>query len=89
MNEEILKISSKSNPNAIAGAIVGQIKEEEKSEMRVIGAGALNQAMKGIVIARGYLAPLGINIVCIPAFINLKFDETEMTGLKILVKVDR
>lgn len=88
MNEEILKISSKSTPNSIAGAIAGQIKEKGKSELRAIGAGAINQAIKAIVIARGFLTPSGIEIVCIPSFIEVKFDREERTGIKLIVKVE-
>ena len=89
MNEEILKISAKSNPNSVAGAIAGQIKEIGKSELRAIGAGAINQAMKAIVIARGFLTPSGIEIVCIPAFTEIKLDGEERTGMKLIVKVEK
>lgn len=89
MNEEILKISSKSNPNSIAGAIAGQIKENGKSELRAIGAGAINQAIKAIVIARGFLTPSGIEIVCIPAFTQVKFDGEERTGMKLIIKIEK
>ena len=51
---EILKISSKSNPNSVAGAIAGLVKESNKAEMQAIGAGALNQAVKAVAIARGF-----------------------------------
>ena len=54
---EVLKISSKSNPNSVAGAIAGLIKESQKAEMQAIGAGALNQAVKAVAIARGFVAP--------------------------------
>ena len=50
---EILKISSKSNPNSVAGAIAGLVKEVDRAEMQAIGAGALNQAVKAVAIARG------------------------------------
>ena len=89
MYEEILKISAKSNPNSIAGAIAGQIKEKEKSELRAIGAGAINQAMKAIVITTGFLTPSGIEIVCIPAFTQVEFDGEERTGMKLIVKVEK
>ncbi|MCI8999665.1 MAG: stage V sporulation protein S [Clostridia bacterium] len=89
MNEEILKISSKSNPNSIAGAIAGQIKENGKLELRAIGAGAINQAIKAIVIARGFLTPSGIEIVCIPAFTQVKFDGEERTGMKLIIKIEK
>ena len=60
---EILKISSKSNPNSVAGAIAGLVKESQKAEMQAIGAGALNQAVKAVAIARGFVAPAGAYIV--------------------------
>ncbi len=89
MNEEILKVSSSSNPNSIAGAIAGQIKEREQSELRAIGAGAVNQVMKAIIIAKGFLAPIGIDIVCIPAFTEVKFESEIRTGMKFIVKVEK
>lgn len=89
MYEEILKISAKSNPNAIAGAIAGQINEKGISELKAIGAGAINQAMKAIIIARSFLISGGINIVCIPAFANVEFEDGERTGMKLIVKVEK
>lgn len=89
MYEEMLKISSKSNPNAIAGAIAGQIKQKGRVELRAIGAGAINQAIKAIIIARGFLTLSGIEIVCIPAFMEIEFDGEERTGIKLIVKVEK
>ena len=60
---EVLKISSKSNPNSVAGAIAGLVKEANKAEMQAIGAGALNQAVKAVAIARGFVAPSGVDLV--------------------------
>lgn len=88
MNNEILKISGKSNPKAIAGAIVGQIKEKQSPELKAIGAAAVNQAVKSLAIARGYAAPLGIDITVIPAFMNIQSENEEITGIKFIVKVD-
>ena len=65
---EVLKISSKSNPNSVAGAIAGLVKESIQARMQAIGAGALNQAVKAVAIARGFVAPSGVDLVCIPAF---------------------
>ena len=65
---EVLKISSKSNPNSVAGAIAGMVKESERAEMQAIGAGALNQAVKAIAIARGFVAPAGVDLVCIKMY---------------------
>ena len=65
---EILKVSSSSNPNSVAGALAGVIRDNDCAEVQAIGAGALNQAIKAIAIARGYVAPGGYDLVCVPAF---------------------
>ena len=83
---EVLKISSKSNPNSVAGAIAGLVKESNKAEMQAIGAGALNQAVKAVAIARGFVAPSGKNLVCTPAFIDISIDGEERTALKLIVE---
>ena len=64
---EILKVSAKSNPNSVAGALAGVLREKGGAEIQAIGAGALNQAIKATAIARGSVAPSGIDLVCIPA----------------------
>ena len=69
---EILKVSSHSSPNSVAGAIAGVIREQKAVEVQAVGAGAANQAVKAIAIARGYLAPIGIDLICIPAFAKAK-----------------
>ncbi|NLC87381.1 MAG: stage V sporulation protein S [Clostridiaceae bacterium] len=83
---EVLKISSKSNPNSVAGAIAGLIKEESKAEMQAIGAGALNQAVKAVAIARGFVAPSGVDLVCIPAFTEVEVEGEDRTGIRIIVE---
>lgn len=83
---EVLKISSKSNPNSVAGAIAGMVKESNKAEMQAIGAGALNQAIKAIAIARGFVAPSGVDLVCTPAFAEVQVDNEARTGIRILVE---
>ena len=83
---EVLKISSKSNPNSVAGAIAGLVKESNKAEMQAIGAGALNQAVKAIAIARGFVAPSGMDLVCIPAFTDVAIDGEERTAIKLIVE---
>ena len=83
---DILKISTKSNPNSVAGAIAGLIKEKGRAEMQAIGAGALNQAIKAIAIARGFVAPSGVDLICIPAFTEVKIEDEERTGLKLAVE---
>ena len=81
---EILKISSKSNPNSVAGAIAGLVKESNKAEMQAIGAGALNQAVKAV--ARGFVAPSGVDLVCIPAFAEVEVEGEDRTGIKLIVE---
>lgn len=83
----IVKVSSKSNPNSVAGMIAGLIKEEQKVEISCIGAGALNQAIKAICIARGFIAPAGVDLVCIPAFKQIELDGMSRTAMKIIVEV--
>ena len=85
-NNEILKISSKSNCNSVAGAIAGLIREKGVAEMQAIGAGAINQAIKAVAIARGFVAPTGVDLVCIPAFTIVKVECEDRTGIRFLVK---
>lgn len=82
----ILKVSAKSSPNSIAGALTGFIKEEGTVEIQAVGAGALNQAIKAIAIARGFVAPLGIELVCIPAFTEVDIDGQEKTAIRLIVE---
>ncbi len=86
MNNETLKISSKSNPNAVAGAIAGILTEKGRVKMQAIGAGAINQAIKSIAITRSYVAAGGIDLVCVPAFCTVKVENEDRTGMKFIVK---
>lgn len=81
---EVLKVSSHSSPNSVAGAIAGVIREKSAVEVQAIGAGAANQSIKAIAIARGYLAPIGIDLICIPAFANIEIDGEERTAIKLI-----
>lgn len=83
---ETIKVSSKSNPNSVAGALANVLKEKTSVEMQAIGAGALNQAIKAIAIARGFVAPSGKNLVCIPAFADILIDSEERTAIKLIVE---
>jgi len=83
---EILKVSAKSNPNSVAGALAGVIREKSSAEIQTIGAGALNQAIKAIAIARGFVAPSGIDLICIPAFTDITVDGEERTAIKLLIQ---
>jgi stage V sporulation protein S len=87
MNEvEVLKVSGKSRPSSVAGAIAGVVRQAGRVEIQAIGAGATNQAIKAVAIARGYLISSGIDIVCIPAFIDVTIDDEERTAIKLLVE---
>ena len=86
---EILKVSTQSNPNSVAGAIAGMVKEYGKAEIQVIGAGALNQAIKAIAIARGFVAPGGIDLICIPAFAEISVENDDRTAIKLIVRGER
>ncbi|MDD3429492.1 MAG: stage V sporulation protein S [Oscillospiraceae bacterium] len=83
---EILKVSSRSAPNSVAGAIAGVIRTDRKVEVQAVGAGAANQALKAVAIARGYLAPVGIDLVCVPAFANVSIDGEDRTAIKLIVE---
>jgi len=84
---EVLKVSATSKPVAVAGAIAGVIRSAGKVEVQAIGAGAINQAVKAIAISRGYVAPAGIELVCIPSFIDISIDGEERTGIRLLVEL--
>ena len=83
---EVLKVSAKSVPNSVAGAIAGVIREKNAVEVQAVGAGAANQAIKAGAIARGYLAPGGVDLVCVPAFANVSIDGEERTAIKLIVE---
>ncbi len=82
---EVLKVAAKSNPNKVAGALAGVIREQGRAEMQAVGAGSLNQAIKAVAIARGFVAPNGIDLVCVPAFVDVKIDGVEKTAIKLIV----
>ena len=83
---EVLKVSTKSNPNSVAGALAAIIKEKNIVEIQAVGAGAINQAVKAIAIARGFVAPSGRDIVCVPAFTDIEIDGQERTAIKLIVQ---
>jgi stage V sporulation protein S len=83
---DVLKVSSKSSPNAVAGALAGVIRERGSAEIQAIGAGALNQSVKAVAIARGFVAPSGMDLVCIPAFTDIVIDDEERTAIKLIVE---
>ena len=83
---EVLKVSEKSVPNSVAGAIAGVIRESGSVEVQAVGAGATNQAVKAIAIARGYLAPAGMDLVCVPTFGNIVINDEERTAIRLIVE---
>ncbi|MEG0798916.1 MAG: stage V sporulation protein S [Bacilli bacterium] len=84
---EIIKVSSKSVPQKVAGAIANIFRTtDEPVEIQTIGAGSLNQAIKGIIIARGFIAPSGKNLVCLPAFVDIKINGEDRTAIKLLIE---
>ena len=80
---EVLKVSS---PNSVAGALAGVLRERGCAELQAIGAGALNQAIKAVAIARGFVAPSGVDLICIPAFTDIQIDGEERTAIKLIVE---
>ncbi len=83
---DILKVSSRSSPNAVAGAMAGVIRRTGCVEVQVVGAGALNQAIKAMAIARGYLAPAGLDLICIPTFADIEIDGERRTAIRLCVE---
>ena len=77
---EVLKVSSKSNPNSVAGALAGVLREKGSAEIQAIGAGALNQAIKSIAIARGFV------LICVPAFTDIEIDGEQKTAIKLIIE---
>ena len=83
---EILKVKATSVPNSVAGALAGVIRERGTAEIQAIGAGALNQAVKAVAIARGFVAPSGLDLICIPAFTEIMIEGEERTAIKLIVE---
>jgi stage V sporulation protein S len=82
----VIKVSARSRTAAVAGAIAGVMREAHRAEVQAIGAGAVNQAIKAIVIAKGYLAEEGVDIICVPSFVEVEIDDQERTAVRILVE---
>ncbi|MDE5546200.1 MAG: stage V sporulation protein S [Anaeroplasmataceae bacterium] len=83
---EILKVSTKSKPSSVAGALANSFKFKNQVQVQAIGAGAINQAIKAIAIARGYVAPTGKDLIVVPAFSDILIDGEEKTAIKLIVK---
>src|SRR5699024_1708966 len=83
---DVLKVSAKSNPNSVAGALANVLREQGTAEIQAIGAGALNQSVKAVAIARGFVAPSGIDLICIPAFTDIMIEDEERTAIKLIIE---
>lgn len=83
---QILKVKSTSEVNKLAGAVAEMVREGKVLELHAIGAGALNQAVKALATARGYVASNGIDLYFVPAFVDIVIDGEERTGIKLVVK---
>jgi stage V sporulation protein S len=83
---EVLKVSARSRPSAVAGAIAGVVREAGRAEVQAIGAGATNQAVKAVAIARDYLRETGIDAVCLPAFIDVTIENEDRTAIRLVVE---
>ena len=80
-----LKVSSKSSPASVAGAIAGMVKDGVAVEIQAVGAGAVNQAVKAIAISRGFLSPVGIEVACIPSFADIVIDGEYRTAIRFAI----
>jgi stage V sporulation protein S len=83
---DVIKVSAKSRSTSVAGAIAGIMREVGRAEVQAIGAGAVNQAVKAVAIARSYLQQDGIDAICIPSFVEVTIDEQERTSIKLVVE---
>jgi stage V sporulation protein SpoVS len=82
-----LKVATKTDPQKLAGAIVGQLKNDKKIAVECIGAEALNQAIKACIIARGFVAPNGYGITIEPSFVDIDSERGETSGIRLVVKL--
>jgi stage V sporulation protein S len=83
---DVIKVSANSRTSAVAGAIAGVVREFKRAEVQAIGAGAVNQAVKALVLATGYLREDGIHICCIPEFVDVEIDDKVRTAIKLVIE---
>jgi stage V sporulation protein S len=83
---DIIKVSAESRTSAVAGAIAGVVRERHRADVQAIGAGAVNQAVKAVAIARGYLHEDGLDVVCLPEFATIDIDGKERTAIRLVVE---
>jgi stage V sporulation protein S len=83
---DIIKVSALSRTSAVAGAIAGVVREHKRAEVQAIGAGAVNQAVKALVLATGYLKNDGIDVVCVPEFVDVEIEDKIRTAVKLVIE---
>jgi stage V sporulation protein S len=83
---DVIKVSANSRTSAVAGAIAGVIREHNRAEVQAIGAGAVNQAIKALVLAIGYLKNDGIDVACVPEFADVTIDDKVRTAIKLVIE---
>lgn len=83
---DMIKVSANSRTSAVAGAIAGVVREHHRAEVQAIGAGAVNQAMKALVLATGYLKNDGIHVSCVPEFADVTIDDKVRTAIKLVIE---
>ncbi len=86
MKEGTFKVANQSNPKSIAGAIARSLEDNEEVKLEAVGAGAVNQAVKAVAIARGFVAPSGQDLICTPGFFDLEIGGEERTGIRIVIE---
>ena len=84
----MIKVSATSRTSAVAGAIAGVVREHHRAEVQAIGAGAVNQAVKALVVATGYLRLDGIHVSCVPEFAEITIDDKVRTAIKLVIEPD-
>jgi stage V sporulation protein S len=85
----MIKVSATSKTSAVAGAIAGVVREHHRAEVQAIGAGAVNQAVKALILATGYLRLDGIHVSCVPEFAEVTIEDKERTAIKLVVEPGR
>jgi stage V sporulation protein S len=86
---EVMKVSANSKPASVAGAMANVIRTEGSAELQAVGAGAINVAVKAICIARGFVAPIGMDLICVPAFTDITIEDEERTAMRLIVEPRR
>ncbi|HEV2527318.1 MAG TPA: stage V sporulation protein S [Thermomicrobiales bacterium] len=85
-SDDVLRVSARSRPSAVAGAIAGVVREAGRAEVQAIGAGATNQAVKAVAIARDYLHETGIEVICLPGFIDVTIENEDRTAIRLVIE---